>query len=47
MQYFALWALAALLLTACAQTSRNAASMRDDTQNIDHPDRGMRDSHTM
>jgi hypothetical protein len=44
-------ALAALLaLTACAQPARNgngATPMRDDTRAIDHPDRGMRDSHTM
>jgi hypothetical protein len=36
--------LALLTLTACARPGA-APPLRDDTRDIDHPDRGMRDSH--
>jgi hypothetical protein len=41
--------LAALLaLGACAQPARNGPqTIHDDTRDVDHPDRGMRDSHMM
>jgi len=36
--------LALPLLAACARPGA-APPVRDDTRDIDHPDRGMRDSH--
>jgi hypothetical protein len=40
---------ALLALTACAKPGSQPAAQtqHDDTRGIDHPDRGMRDSHTM
>ena len=41
--------VALLVLTACAKPGSQPAAQtfHDDTRDIDHPDRGMRDSHTM
>jgi hypothetical protein len=39
---------ALLALSACAQPAHNGPQpTHDDTRDVDHPDRGMRDNHMM